>query len=98
MNKIIIATIAAFLATSSVAVGQTVGGDSVSSQGAATGSGGTVRGSAGSSGTEIADPNIVGAEPTPRTGEMEGSGTPGSRTTGAGMAPSDRTMGTKSGK
>jgi hypothetical protein len=98
MNKIIVATIAAFLATSSVAFGQTVGGDGVSSGGAATGTGATVRGSTGSSGTEIADPSRRGAEPTPRTGEMGGSGTPGSRTTGAGMAPSDRATGSKSGQ
>ena len=96
MNKIVVATIAAFLAISSVAFGQTVGGDSVSS-GGATGTG-DVRGSTGSSGAGVADPNRVGAEPTPRTGEMGGSGTPGSRTTGAGTAPSDRATGNKSGK
>jgi hypothetical protein len=37
MNKIIVAMVAALLTTSSLAFGQTVGGDGVSSQGAATG-------------------------------------------------------------
>jgi hypothetical protein len=102
MNKIIVAMVAALLTTSSLAFGQTVGGDGVSSQGAATSSGATAGGStgmsAGSSGTGIADPSRAGAEPTPRTGEMAGSGTPGSRTTGAGTSPSDRVTGSKSGK
>ena len=94
MRKII--AVAAFiLATSSIATAQTGTTTGTSSSGSTT----TTAPAASTTGGpgDIADPTRKGAEPSPSAADRGGSGTPGTRTTGAGMQPSDRAMGGKSG-
>lgn len=95
MNKIATLSILTLLATSSIAVAQTGGTTGTSSSGSATTSapGGSTAGGTG----DIADPSRRGAEQSPSAGDRGGSGTPGTRTTGAGMQENDRAMGSKSG-
>jgi hypothetical protein len=88
MKKVIVAAVAAVVATTSLALAQT---GSTGTAGTTTTTKGTSRG---------ADPGITdrnAAQDSPSAGDKAGSGTPGTRTTGAGMAPSDRASGSKSG-
>jgi hypothetical protein len=95
MKKIIAAAALGILATSSIAMAQTGTTTGTSSSGSATTNapGASTTGGAG----DIADPTRRGVERSPSAGHRGGSGTPGTRTTGAGMQPSDRAMGSKSG-
>jgi hypothetical protein len=86
MKKLTVIALAVVLTTSSFAFAQTA-------TTSATGTGTT--GTSGRSDPGINDRNA--AQQTPSKGDMAGSGTPGTRTTGAGMSPSDRATGTKSG-
>jgi hypothetical protein len=93
MRKIILATAAGFLAMSSIALAQTSSTPGTPPSGSATTTGqGT---SSGGGGGNIADPARKGVEQSP--GGTRGTETPGSQTTGGGMQPSDRSMGSKSG-
>ena len=86
MKTLTVIALAAVLTTSSFAFAQT-------GTTSATGTGTT-----GVSGRS--DPGIDNQKPAQQNsskGDMAGVGTPGTRTTGAGMSPSDRATGTKSG-
>jgi hypothetical protein len=99
MKRIIVAALATLLATSSFAFAQSGSTGAVGTGTGSTGAVGTGTGSTtGMSGGS--DPGITDRQPaqeTPSRGDRAGSGTPGSRTTGAGMSPSDRATGSKSG-
>jgi hypothetical protein len=88
MKILTVIALAAVLTTSSFAFAQT---GTTSATGAGTGSTGV---------SGRSDPGIDNQKPAQQNsskGDMAGSGTPGTRTTGAGMSPSDRATGTKSG-
>jgi hypothetical protein len=88
MKKLTVAVLAALLATSSLAFAQT---GTAGAAGTRTTTTGTSRGS---------DPGITNrnaAQDSSSAGDRAGAGTPGTRTTGAGMSPSDRATGSKSG-
>ena len=95
MKKIIAIVSFGVLATASMAMAQTGSTSGTSSSGAAmtTAPGASTPGGPG----DIADPTRRGVEQSPSAADRGGSGTPGTRTTGAGMQPSDRAMGSKSG-
>ena len=90
MKKLIVPALAALIATSSFAFAQ-------------TGSTGTTRMEPSTTTTSGAarDPGVNDQNPRQESvtrGDSAGSGTPGSRTTGAGISPSDRATGADSGK
>ena len=90
MRKLIVPALAALLATSSFALAQSGNGNAGSAR-----TGTSTTGISGGS-----DPGITNrdaAQDSTSKGDRAGSGTPGSRTTGAGMSPSDRATGSKSG-
>jgi hypothetical protein len=90
MRKLIVPALAALLATSSFALAQSGNAGT-----ARTGTGTSTTGISGGSDPGITDRNA--AQESTSKGDRAGSGTPGSRTTGAGLSPSDRATGSKSG-
>jgi hypothetical protein len=91
MKKLSIAALAALLATSSMAFAQTA-----STGPAVTGTTNTTGAAARGSDPGVTDRNAAQDSPTAAETRL-GSGTPGNSTTGAGIAPSDRAVGSKSG-
>jgi hypothetical protein len=89
MRKLIVPALAALLATSSFAFAQT---GSPGTQGP----GSSTTGQSGRVDPGITDRNAPQGSVT--RGDSAGSGTPGTRSTGAGIAPSDRATGADSGK
>ena len=96
MKKIlVVAAFTASIAASSFAFAQSTGGGAA---GAGTaGTAGTAGMSDQTTGHDMTDPSTSRTRNSEPTADRGGSGTPGSRTTGAGMAPNDRATGSKSG-
>jgi hypothetical protein len=92
MRRIILATAAGILSMSSLALAQTSSTPGTAPSSSATTTG---QGTSSGGGRDIADPTRKGVEQSP--GGTRGTEAPGSQTTGGGMQPSDRSMGSKSG-